>query len=188
MIFLRASKSVLAGVIVSVLAFSSVSYANTEYKVKSTDSLSGIVNKFYKDSKLSRHQIFIGLLAENPKAFRHGNINYLKNKQLLSIPSSGSLLVMEKEDANNLVKEHNNHAKKRKKTQLKPPFKGYEPKGISTENNQISDMQKQQMSTKQELDKLTSETEDLRMRLEKLNADKEAMDAELRQLDELIKK
>ena len=42
-------------------------FAETNYKVKSTDNLSRIIQKFYKNSKLTRQQIFIGILAENPR-------------------------------------------------------------------------------------------------------------------------
>ena len=189
MISLKSSKATLrsftVGIAVFVLMSSSAAYANTKYKVQATDSLSGIANKFYKNSKLSRHQIYIGLLAENPDAFRYGNINHLKSKQLLIIPKAESLLAMEKEDANSLVAEHNNHAKKRQKTQLAPPFEGYSPKSITQNINAI---QRQQQSTEQEFQRLNSESEQLRLRLEQLNADKDAMDAEIRQLDELIKK
>lgn len=188
MILLRSLKVSLIILIVSIVATIPVSYAGTEYKVKSTDSLSRIVDKFYKNSKLSRSQIYIGILAENPSAFSFGNINYLKGKQRLNIPDSDDLLAMEKEDAAKLVAEHNNYARKGKKVRLNPPFKNYMPKNSSTVGDAISALAEKQQVTSQELEKLDSETEELRIRLERLVADKEAMDAELRQLDALIKK
>jgi len=186
MVFSRSLKMILINLLVSSAMLISVSYANTEYRVKSTDNLSGIVGKFYKDSQLSRSQIFIGILAENPHAFRFGNINYLKNKQLLNIPNSDDLLAMEKEDAASLVAEHNRHTKKRKKVQLDPPFEGYTPKNPSTESSQISDIAKIQQDTSQEIERLRTETEELRLRLKKLTEDKTAMDSELNQLDTLL--
>ncbi len=188
MIFLRSLKVSLIILIVSIVATMPVSYAGTEYKVKATDSLSRIVDKFYKNSKLSRSQIYIGILAENPKAFSFGNINYLKGKQRLNIPASDDLLAMEKEDAAKLVAEHNNYARKGKKVRLNPPFKNYMPKNSSAAGDAISALAEKQQVTSQELEKLDSETEELRIRLERLVADKEAMDAELRQLNALLKK
>ena len=188
MIFLRALKAVFISLVASSAMLMSVVYADTEYKVKSTDSLSRIVDKFYKNSKLSRSQIYIGILAENPSAFSFGNINYLKGKQRLNIPESDDLFAMEKEDAAKLVAEHNNYARKGKKVRLNPPFKNYMPKNSSTVGDAISALAKKQQVTSQELEKLDLETEELRIRLERLAADKEAMDAELRQLDALLKK
>jgi len=188
MVLSKKLKTTLISIFVSTSILMPISYADTEYKVKSTDSLSRIVDKFYKDSKLSRHQIYIGLLAENPNAFRFGNINYLKGKQFLNIPDLDDLLAMEKEDASNLVAEHNNYAKKGKKIQIDPPFEGYSPKSSSAESNEISVLAEKQQEISQELEKLNSETEELRIRLEQLAADKEAMDAELRQLDTLLPK
>lgn len=179
-------KLVTTSTVMSFLILVSASYAANEYTVKSTDNLSGIVDKFYKDSKLSRHQIFIGLLAENPHAFRLGNINYLKSKQKLNIPNGEALLAMDKKDARNLVAEHNRHAKKRKKVQLDPPFENYTPKTSLTEGSNLASIAEKQQETSQELEKLSAETEALKERLKQLTADKVLMDEELRQLDELI--
>lgn len=186
MVFLRRLKAVLFGLLVSSAMFIPISYASTEHKVKSTDTLSGITSKFYKHSKLSRHQMYIGILAENPHAFRFGNINYLKNKQLLNIPEPANLQVMEKEDAEKLVARHNAESKKAKKIQLDPPFKDHLPKNSSKEDSEIARLVEKKQSTSQELEKLQSETDKLRMRLKKLTEDKIAVDAELRQLDEQI--
>jgi len=147
MFLLRILKLQLACVLVSLGTINSVSYAATEYTVKSTDNLSGIVDKFYKDSKLSRYQIYVGLLAENPHAFRLGNINYLRSKQTLSIPDGDALLAMEKEDADNLVAEHNRYAKKRKKVQLDPPFENYTPKNSEKEQGgEVASLTKKQQA------------------------------------------
>jgi len=162
----------------------SSSFAETNYKVKSSDSLSRIANKFYKNSKLSRHQIYIGILAENPNAFGWGNINFLKGGQTLVLPDSDNLLAMDAKDAQSLVKDHNRAAKKSKKIKLSPPFESYKPKNQSKSINAIA--KETQMAT-QKLQELDSESEALRIRLEQLTADKEAMDAEILQLESLLK-
>ena len=179
----------------SYLVLISFVNAETVYKVKSTDSLSRIANKFYKGSKLSQHQIFIGILAENPNAFSLGNINLLKNGQQLSLPDSKNLLAMEPKDATRLVAEHNNNANKGRKTRLSPPFKDYIPKtngansgaNSAANSNDIKALAEKQQVASDKLQKLGSESEQLRIRLQQLEADKKAMDDELLLLNNLIK-
>ncbi|MGK0270347.1 MAG: Tfp pilus assembly protein FimV [Cocleimonas sp.] len=173
--------------LLSILIVASSAYASTKYTVQSTDSLSSIVDKFYKGSTLSRDQIYIGLLAENPKAFSFGNINYLKVEHFISLPSITVLFVMEEADAKNLVSEHNDYAKKNKKIKIPAPFEDYTPKDSTSGNNDSNSIAEKQQTVNQELESLQLETEGLRLRLETLKADKEAMDAELNQLDSLIK-
>ncbi len=173
-------------IFLSYLIMVSFANAGTIYKVKSTDSLSRIANKFYKGSKLSRHQIYIGILAENPQAFRLGNINYLKRGQTLNLPDGNELLAMEPKDATRLVSEHNNNANKGKKNKLAPPFKDYVPKSSVTNSNDINALAEKQQAASDKLNMLNSESEQLRIRLEQLEADKKAMDEELQILENLI--
>lgn len=173
-------------VILSLFLLASTANAKSTYKIKSTDSLNRIVSKFYKGSKLSRHQIFIGILAENPDAFNLGNINFLKRGKTLDLPDSKSLLAMEAKDATNLVAEHNNKAKKGKRVKLEPPFEDYSPKNKSANTRDINVIAEKQQAASQKLEKLDSESEALRIRLEQLEADKKAMDEELEVLNNLI--
>ena len=165
------------------------SFAKTTYKVKGTDNLSRISQKFYKNSGLTKQQIFIGILAENPSAFSFGNINYLKGGQSLILPSVDNLLAMEAVDAEKLVARHNHNAKKRKKIKMSPPFKNYSPSinNASNETKEIAVISEKQQKVSKQLKELDSETELLRIRLEQLAADKKAMDAEIQQLDSLLK-
>lgn len=182
MLLLLLRKFIAVTLFFMCLALSHVSYASNSYTVKSTDSLSKVVDKFYKGSQLSRYQIYIGILAENPDAFRLGNINYLKNGQLLKLPDPDSLLAMEKDDAANLIAEHNDNARLRNKVKIAPPFEV-----SSLELEEISSLTEKQHKTNEELEELVSESEALRIRMDQLLADKEAMDAELVQLDSLLK-
>ena len=180
-------KAISTTIVVSLLISTPVSYAETSYTVKSTDSLSRIVNKFYKDSKLTRHQKFIALLAENPKAFRLGNINYLKRGHTLVIPNAADLLMMEKSDAINLVSEHNDNVKRGKKVKIPPPFDDYTPKAIASETKDIKALSERQQTVSKDLKKVNLETDALRARLNQLTEDQKAMDAEIEQLDTLLK-
>ena len=182
---------ILKGLIITLVVCVSIVlptvHANTEYKVKSTDNLSRIVDKFYKGTELNRDQIYIALLAENPNAFKYGNINYLRSERILKLPKKDDLMLMDKTAARNLVKEHKGYAKQGSKTKISAPFTDYSPKGSSINDNVASELAQKQQSATLKLKNLSSETEELRIRLEKLEADKQAMDAELMQLDSLLK-
>lgn len=185
MLSFKILKNILV-VFLSFFLFASNANAQTAYKVKSTDSLSRIANKFYKGSKLSRHQIYIGILAENPNAFRLGNINYLKRGQTLNLPDANNILAMEAKDATRLVAEHNDNANKGRKISLSPPFKDYTPKASSVNSRDINALAEKQQAASDKLKKLDSESEQLRFKLEQLEADKKAMDDELEVLNNLI--
>lgn len=157
-------------------------YGDTLYKVKASDTLDKIVNKFYKSKKFTKHQLYIGILAENPAAFRLGNINYLKRGHTLNIPDATSILAMEPKDATRLVSEHNNA----KKVRLPPPFKDYTPKNNPAMSSDIKVITEKQQAASDKLKQLDSESEQLRIKLEQLEADKKAMDEELQTLNNLI--
>ena len=190
MLLLRKLK-ILKGIIITLVVWAPIVmttvHAGTEYKVKSSDNLSRVVDKFYKDSKLNRDQVFIALLAENPNAFKYGNINYLRSQRILKLPQQSDLLLMKEADARNLVAEHNGYAKQGNKIKIPAPFTDYSPKDSSLKTNNVNELAQKQQSATLKLKNLSSETEELRIRLEKLEADKEAMDAELTQLDSLLK-
>lgn len=190
--FLLRIRNISYMVLLANLVLIPSSYADITYKVKATDTLSKIVNSNYQDNQLSHYQVYIGLLAENPDAFLLGNINYLKKGYLLNLPDSTSLLAMERADAANLIAEHNDNAKQHKKVEITPPFEGYSAKSnsirnVSRKKNEISVLSEKKQKTNEELEKLDSESEALRIRMAQLMADKEAMDAELLQLNSLIK-
>ena len=188
LIKLKVGKVLFCAVGLSALIPLPTVFADTEYKVKSTDNLSRIVNKFYKDSKLKNDQVFIALLAENPNAFKFGNINYLRSGHLLTLPAKSDLLLMDEGDASSLVREHNAYAKEGKKIKLSAPFTDYSPENTSLKTGSENGLAQKQQSAILQLENISTETEELRIRLEQLEADKRAMDAELKQLDSLLLK
>ena len=96
---------------------------------------------------------------------------------------------MEADDAAKLVKQHNYNAKKGKRVRIAPPFKDYSPdlNQANNEKEEIAVISEKQQSVSNKLKDLDSETEALRLRLEQLAEDKRAMDAEIEQLDSLLK-
>jgi len=176
----------LAGFFVLFFITIQMAYADTSYLIKRSDTLDSIVNKFYKDSNLSKQQIYIAILAENPTAFNLGNINYLKSGQSLSLPKSDKLFAMEAIDAKNLVSQHYAYAKQGKRIRIAPPFADYVPQSHLNISSDISELADKQQQASDKLQKLDSESEQLRLRLEQLEADKKAMDEELQILNNLI--
>lgn len=168
-----------------ILLCSSIAYANTDYEIKSSDTLEKIASSYYKGGEFSRNQVYIGLLAENPQAFTRGNINYLKNKESMVIPALANLKLMSKKDADNLVAEHKLIARENSKSQIPPPFDNYSPNKPSNTNKQELVAEKQ-LTTDTELKKLKLEADQLEKRLKEMTEENAAKDAELRQLDKLL--
>ena len=78
-------------------------YSKT-HLVKEGDSLSGIINKYYKNSGLNMRIVEISIIEMNKKAFVRNNPNYLFAGTKLRIPSINEMM--------NLVKStgtRNNH-------------------------------------------------------------------------------
>lgn len=175
-------KIFLGGLCFSFLFLTELVLAGTSYKVQATDTLTTIIKKHYKNTSLTNSQLMIGLLAENPHAFKRGNINALKNKQVLNIPDSNNLKIMDKKQSVKLIAKHHSHFKKRHKKTLAPPFVGY----VVNNTDDVNALIKKQQATLESHKKLDQERDELLARVEKLLADQKLMDAELKQLDEVM--
>jgi len=97
--------AVMTAVIMSLMLVQSVS-AETRYRVKSSDNLNGIVDKFYNSPNLSRSQIMVGILAKNPRAFRGGNINFLLRGKRLTLPDDSEIQQISPDIASELLSDH----------------------------------------------------------------------------------
>ena len=171
-------KKVIFGFISVLLLFQfSLVNAETTYKVKATDNMSKIVTKYYKKSGLTKPQLMIGILADNPKVFRRGNINALKRNELITIPDLSDLKVMDKQQAASLVARHNKHLRNRSKTTIAPPFDDNVSKKVDTNN-----LVKTQQEKLQKLKKLETERAELLAKLDKLIADEKQMDLQLEEI------
>lgn len=167
---------------VALINISSVS-ADTEYKVRSTDNLNRIVNRFYQGSYLTRSQILIGILAENPDAFNGGNINFLIRGKRLMLPDENNILGVTAEDANKIIAEHDRYFRTGVTGNLKPPF-APGLKSAKDANTQKTNPDEQKIR----IEALAKESEALRFRLEKLAADNQDSDKKLRDIDAALQK
>lgn len=80
--------------------------AETRYRVQASDNLNGIVERFYKNSDLSKGQLMVGVLAKNPRAFRGGNINFLLRGKRLTLPDDNEIKQISPEIASQLLSQH----------------------------------------------------------------------------------
>ena len=150
------------GIFFIIFITASLVDADTEYTVKPTDNLNRIIAKFYPESPISRPQIQRGILAENPDAFKGGNINFLMRGKRLLLP-----------DEKKLVHLSNGNAK--------PARDKNAEMGTKAAANTLS-LQTEKVS------QLKKESEDLKVRLEKLLAEKSASDAMLREINDALQK
>lgn len=88
---------------------------NTYGPTGRTDTLWDIALKTRPQSSLSVHQMMMALLAENPEAFVHDNINGLKAGYTLQIPSIEDIKRLSKTQAVNATSEQNTLWKNRNK-------------------------------------------------------------------------
>ncbi|MDC3091243.1 LysM peptidoglycan-binding domain-containing protein [Rickettsiales bacterium] len=72
------------------------------HTVKPGDSLSGIINKYYKNTGLNMRIVELSIVEINKKAFVRNNPNYLYAGKKIKIPSINEImnLVMNKSDKN----------------------------------------------------------------------------------------
>ncbi|MEE9310682.1 MAG: FimV/HubP family polar landmark protein [Cocleimonas sp.] len=80
--------------------------AEIRYTIESTDSLVAIIDDFYQDSSLTDAQIMVGVLANNPSAFKGGNLNYLIAGKTLSLPNDDDLKNISNKRANEILSYH----------------------------------------------------------------------------------
>ena len=86
-------------------AFLKDSSYSTTHLVEIGDSLSGIINKYYKNTGLNMRIVEISILEINKKAFVRNNPNYLFAGRTLKIPSVNEMMNLVKKGTK---KNHNN--------------------------------------------------------------------------------
>ena len=80
---------------------------STTHLVEIGDSLSGIINKYYKNTGLNMRIVEISILEINKKAFVRNNPNYLFAGKTLKIPSVNEMMNLVKKG----TKENQNNGK-----------------------------------------------------------------------------
>ena len=86
-------------------AFIRDSSYSTTHLVEIGDSLSGIINKYYRNTGLNMRIVEISILEINKKAFVRNNPNYLFAGKTLKIPSVNEMMNLVKKGTK---KNHNN--------------------------------------------------------------------------------
>ena len=88
-------------------AFLRDSSYSTTHLVEIGDSLSGIINKYYRNTGLNMRIVEISILEINKKAFVRNNPNYLFAGKTLKIPSVNEMMNLVKKG----TKENQNNGK-----------------------------------------------------------------------------
>ena len=65
---------------------------NGRYRVQSGDTLSGIFNRFYKDTNVNKEVLQAVFVKTNKTAFRRGNPNWLMAGSVLVFPSGADII------------------------------------------------------------------------------------------------
>ena len=81
-------------------AFLKDSSYSTTHLVEIGDSLSGIINKYYRNTGLNMRIVEISILEINKKAFVRNNPNYLFAGKTLKIPSVNEMMNLVRKDTN----------------------------------------------------------------------------------------
>ncbi len=158
-------------------------FADTNYRVKSSDNLNKIAERHYENSGLTKSQIMVGIYASNPKSFRNGNINKLLRGQKLVLPDADKINQISAHEAELVLsarkkgKVKKRRVKKRSKVKRKSkPRKKKRARKLAV--SQAKDVQK--------INKLEKESESLRKRLDLLLAEKSTRDNKLKELEDSL--
>jgi len=155
-------------------------FSETRYRIQASDNLNSIVERFYQDSDLSKSQLMVGILVENPRAFRGGNINFLLRGKRLTLPDESEIKQISKESASELLSKHARFFRRGITGNLATPtfIEGVEEPGELLEKQKIQNAK---------IDQLKQETESLKRQLENLVSAKADRDNRLFELEKLLK-
>jgi len=171
----------IAAFIIFTLAviLSQSTFADSNYRVKSSDNLTSIAAKQYDGSGLTRSQILVGIYASNPKSFKNGNINKLLRGQKLILPDADKIGKISHGEAELVLSAR----KKGKKKRFKKRVKSSKSKRKSKSRKKRKVISASQKRSIKKIKKLEKEGETLKARLEKLMADKAVSDNKLKELE-----
>ena len=172
-----------------ITVISGEAIAEQTYRVRSADNINSIVERFYPDRIKTKAQIMVGLLVENPSAFKGGNINYLMRGRRLKLPDEKNLSVISQENAQELLSQHTFYYREgvTGSEYLLPPVLG----GETTSNNEVVASTKENGKRQEEqllkINKLEKESNDLKKQLKRLLEEKKVTDKKLLELEKTIK-
>ncbi len=169
----------------TLLMLTTVSFAETRYKIKSTDNLSKIIERYYPQSHLTKAQLLIGLLAKNQGAFRGGNINFLLRGKQLILPDESNLEILSDDVSKEILAKHARYFQRGETGDFGSPITmGY----VVNKSQGTAVISKNQELQTVKIDQLEKESQDLRKRLEKLIHDKNESDAQLRKVEAVLQR
>ncbi len=178
--------SVLFGFLIISLFFLEVLSAETRYRVKSSDNLNTIVERFYKDSELTKAQLLVGILAENPRAFKGGNVNFLLRGKRLILPDESEFQQVSPESASEILSEHARFFRHGITGDF--PLLSLAELAINQESTvEPSDILAKQKVQTQKIEQLERESQDLKKQLEALVNEKSDRDQRLVELEESLR-
>ncbi len=184
--------NVFVSLLIASLFFLETVTAETRYRVKSSDNLNTIVERFYKNSELSKGQLLVGILAENPRAFKGGNINFLLRGKRLTLPDESDLQQISPDSASEILSEHAKFFRFGITGNLSPPvfseltIEG-EKQTESINSAESSGILANQKIHNQKINQLQQESNELKKQLETLINEKSDRDQRLVELEKSLK-
>ena len=167
----------------ALIAFAPLLHAETRYKVRSSDNLSRIIDRFYKDRTLTKAQIMVSILERNPRAFKQGNINFLLKGRKLILPDENEMEIVSQDDALLILADQ---ALKAEEQQERAKQAANNPLlGINTDNN--DQLSKKQEKQSKKISQLEQQSKNLRKQLELLVKEKGQRDKKLQELEQAMK-
>ena len=99
----------LSFIFLFVLVLTTQTVFAKSYRIRSSDNINRIVDKFYANRTLSKQQVMLGLLSRNPRAFKGGNVNFLLRGRRIQLPKESEMSVVSDADAKAIISQHNSY-------------------------------------------------------------------------------
>jgi FimV-like protein len=147
--------------------------------VMSKGTLSGIVAKNYPNTKLSKAQIMVAILATNPTAFRGGNINFMMRNRNLSLPSEIIIGAVPAQNATTLLLQHEYFYQQGKTGNLPVPTLI----NAGGDLDLVEKLKLQHSTQVERVEELSEESTRLQSLVQRLEAEKNKRDEDLQTLE-----
>lgn len=195
--YYRIVSKLLIVIFVSILAVETL-WAETRYKVKSTDNLNNIIKQFYPDSSLSNKQIKSAILAKNPRAFKRGNINFLLRGKRLILPDESDIELVPFKSDQDLLTEYaqftqndsnsnSDEATSEKKVDEVEKFDESEESDAIKRLDPSDKLLRKQKEQTKKINQLQKESNTLKNKLQALVNEKKSRDQRLSELETSLK-
>ena len=171
--------ALLVGLFLSQIMIQGV-FADTNYRVKSSDNLNKIAERHYEGSGLTKSQIMVGIYASNPKSFRNGDINKLLRGQKLVLPDADKINQISDYEAELVLSARKKRKVKKRRVKKRSKAKR---KNKPRRTQRTRKLAVSQAKDVQKINKLEKESESLRKRLDLLLEEQSATDNKLKELE-----